>query len=71
MSDALKSNTTLTQLNLESKHKRNNIQMTSINNPHFSTFIKSTVNNIGDRGATSLSDALKSNTTLTKLNLWG
>ena len=43
--------------------------MTSINKPLFSFISKSTGNNIGDRGATSLSDALKSNTTLTQLDL--
>ena len=69
LSDALKSNTTLTELNLRSGHKRNNTQMTLVNNPLFSISIKSTVNNIGETGATSLSDALKSNTTLTELNL--
>ena len=68
LSDALKSNTTLTKLNLFSQHKRNNTQMTPINNPLFST-LKSTANNIGDTGATSLSDALRSNTTLTRLDL--
>ena len=67
---ALKSNTALTKLDLKSEHKRNNTQMASISNPLFSILIQSTDNNIGDAGATSLSDALKSNTTLTKLNLW-
>ena len=67
--DALKSNTTLTQLSLSCSHKRNNTRMASINNPLFSIFIKSTDNYIGDTGATSLSDALKSNTTLTELDL--
>ena len=37
----------------------------------FSNFIKPTDNNIGDTGAKALSDVLKSNTTLTKLNLSG
>ena len=36
---------------------------------HSFILIKSAVNEIGDRGATSLNDALKSNTTLTELNL--
>ena len=70
LSDALKSNTTLMKLNLWGNYKRNNTQMASINNPLFSILIKSTANNIGYIGATSLSDALKSNTTLTQLNLW-
>ena len=71
MSDALKSNTTLTALNLEGEHKRNNTQMISINNPLFSIHIKSIGNKIGETGTTSLSDALKSNTTLIELNLSG
>ena len=45
--------------------------MTSVNNPLFSILTKSTGNNIGDAGAKSLSDALKSNKTLTKLYLDG
>ena len=71
MSDALKSNTTLIQLDLRSKDKRNNTQMASINNPLFFILIKSTGNSIGESGEASLSDALKSNTTLTKLKLGG
>ena len=43
--------------------------MVSIYNSLFSILVKSTVNKIGDTGAISLSDALKSNATLTKLNL--
>ena len=43
--------------------------MTSINNSLFSFLFTSTVNNIGDTGATSLSESLKSNTTLTELDL--
>ena len=69
LSDALKSNTTLTKLVLIGEHKRNNTQMASINNQLFSIINKSTGNGIGDTGATSLSDALKSNTTLTQLSL--
>ena len=67
MSDALKSNTTLTKLDLSCEG--NNIQIVSVNNPLFSTY--KTVNDVQDIGATSLSDALKSSTTLTKLNLGG
>ena len=70
LSEELKSNTTITKLDLSREHKRNT-QITSINNPPFYILIKSTGNNIGEAGATSLSDALKSNTTLTKLNLSG
>ena len=69
MSDALKSNSALTQLDLSSEYKRNNAQMASINNSLFSILIKSIDNRIGDTGTASLSDALKSNTTLMKLNL--
>ena len=71
MSDVLKSNTTLAKLYLESEHKRNSTQMVSINNQHSFILIKSKDNNIGYTGAASLSEALKSNTTLTKLNLSG
>ena len=71
LSDVLKSNTTLIQLDLNREHKRNNTQMISISNSLFSFFTKSTDNWIGKRGATLLSDALKSNSTLTELNLRG
>ena len=67
LSDALKSNTTLTQLYFHGEDKRNNTQMTFNNNSPFSFLINSTGNNIGFRGAASLSDSLKSNTTLTVL----
>ena len=43
--------------------------MEFINKPLFSILIKSTVNYIGETGAASMSDALKSNTALTQLNL--
>ena len=44
--------------------------MTSINNSLFSFLFTSTDNKIGETGATSLGESLKSNTTLTTLNLW-
>ena len=69
LSEALKSNTTLTQLNLKGEDKRKKTQKTSINSSLFSILITSTANWIRDTGATSLSEALKSNTTLTELNL--
>ena len=69
MGDALKSNTTLTELYLDSEHKRNNTRMSSVNNSLFSILINSTGNNIYETGATSLSDALKSNTSLRDLDL--
>ena len=43
--------------------------MASINKQIFSVPIKSTGNKIGERGAKSMSEALKVNTTLTKLDL--
>ena len=71
LSEALKSNTTLTKLYLGCEDKRNNTQMASINNPLFSILIKSTANMIGGMGATSMSEALKSNTTLIAFDLIG
>ena len=71
MSESLKSNTTLTELNLESEDKRKETQKTSTNNSLYSFLFASTGNNIGDTGATSMSESLKSNTTLTKLDLSG
>ena len=70
LSDALKSNTTLTKLNLTGENKRNNTHKLHPSTIHsFSILIKSTGNVIGAPGATSLSDALKVNTTLTQLDL--
>ena len=69
MSDALKSNTTLTKLNLGGEYKRNSTQIASINNPLFSIHINSTGNGIGETGTTALSEVLKLNTTLTELYL--
>ena len=69
ISDALKTNTTLTELSLTCRYKRNNTEMASINNPLFSILVKTTVNEFRETGATSLSDALKINTTLTELTL--
>ena len=71
MSEALKSNSSLTELDLSGETKRNNTQMTSINNQLFFTLIKSTDNKIGNTGRASLSEALKSNTSLTELDLSG
>ena len=45
--------------------------MTSINNSLFSFLFTSTDNKTEGTGATSLSESLKSNTTLTELNLSG
>ena len=71
MSESLKSNTTLTKLNLESESKRKNAHKRHPSANHsFSILFTPTDNKIGDTGATSLSEALKSNTTLTELSLW-
>ena len=67
MSDALKLNTMIAKLGLRGEHKRNNTQMTFVNNLLFSILIKSTGNNIGETGRASFVDALKLNTTLTQL----
>ena len=69
MSEALKSNTTLKQLNLSSEDKIKKTQRHSSTIHSFSFLFTSTGNDIGESGATSLSEVLKSNTTLTKLNL--
>ena len=68
LSDALKTNTTLTQLNLYCEHKRNSTDNENTSTIHSSSInTKSTDNGIGETGATSMSDALKSNTALTQL----
>ena len=68
MSELLKSNTTLIELNLKGEDKRKKTQKTSINNSLF-YFFTSTENDIGSTGATSLSELLKSNTTITDVDL--
>ena len=69
LSDALRSNTALTELNLRGDDKRSNTQKAFTEKPLFSVRIKSTANNIGNTGAALLSEALKSNIALTKLDL--
>ena len=69
LSEALKSNTTLTELYLNGEDKRKAHKRQTSTTHSFSFIITSTGNKIGDRGATSLSESLKSNTTLTALNL--
>ena len=72
LSESLKSNRSLTKLYLGSKDKnKGDTQKTTINNSLFSLSFASTGNEIEDRGATSLSDSLKSNTTLAEFYLWG
>ena len=69
MSEALKSNTTLTALDLRCEERRHKRHPSAIHS--FSFLFASTDNNVGDTGATSLCEALKSNTTLTTLYLGG
>ena len=69
LSEALKSNTTLMELNMFSEHKRNNTQMASTNNQLFSNLIKSTGNNIRYAGTASLFDALEPSITFTEPHL--
>ena len=72
MCEALKSNTTLTELHLSGENKRKkDTPKTFINKSLVPFLFTSTDHEIGDTGATSLSEALKSNTTLTELNLGG
>ena len=53
----------------EWKQKKEDTQKISINKSLFSFLFAFTENYAGDKGATSLSELLKSNTTLTALNL--
>ena len=70
LSEALKLNTTLTALYLGSEDKRKKTHKRHPSTIHsFSFLFSSTGNNIGDTGATSLSESFKSNTTLTGLYL--
>ena len=70
MSESLKSNTTLTVLSLWSEDKRKKTHKRHPSTIHsFSFLFSSTGNDIGDTGATSLSESFKSNTTLTGLYL--
>ena len=72
LSEALKTNATLTELNLNGEDKRKKTLKRYPSTIHsFSFLFTSTGNTIGDTGAASLSEALKSNTTLIKLDLSG
>ena len=72
LSEALKSNTTLTELNLGGGDKRKKTHKRRPSTIHSFPFLfTSTDNNIGETETTSLSESLKSNTTLTELYLWG
>ena len=69
LSQALSRNTTLTFLNLRSKHKIKDQQKQFINNQLMFHCIKTTGNRIGDAGAESLGESLKKNVSLTQLDL--
>ena len=69
LSESLKLNAALAELGLWSEYKRRH---TNGIHHQFTLFLCiHKENDIGDTGATSLSESLKSNTTLTKLNLGG
>ena len=72
LSEALKSNTTLTKLNVISEDKRKKTHKRHPSTIHFFPILF-TLTDIGIeyRGATSLSESLKSNTTLAQLDLSG
>ena len=67
LSEALKSNTTLTKLDLSGEDKKHQKDILH----QFTSFLMQTGNDFRDTGITSLSEALKSNTTLTTLDLCG
>ena len=70
MSEALKSNTTLIELNLGGEDKRKKTHKWNPSTIHpFSFHNALTDNNLEDTGAESLSESLESNTTLTELDL--
>ena len=72
MSEALESNTTLTALDLSGEDKRKKTHKWHPSTIHYFSFLFTSSGNwFGERGTTSLSESLKSNTTLTKLNLSG
>ena len=51
------------------RQKKEDTQMKLVNKTLFPNLTTSTANKIGETGAASISEALKSNTTLTELNL--
>ena len=70
LSCALKSNSTLTGLDLGCENKKKqNTKVASINNLLYCFLIKSTVCRLEDTGAALFGDALKTNTTLKTLIL--
>ena len=71
LSEALKTNKTLTELNLTCEDKKRHLIGVNQQITFFSFLFSSTDNWIGVRGATTFSESLKTNTTLTKLYLGG
>ena len=69
LSDSLLINKTLTQLHLSRNSKE--INHFCKDNRSFCVFLYHLGNKFGEKGTKSLSDALKSNTTLTELDLDG
>ena len=69
LSESLKTNTTLTELYMDCDDKNTQRAYTNKQITFFFFFTALTGNDIGNTGTTSLSEALKSNTTLTKLSL--
>ena len=67
LGNALKKNRTLMILDLRGEDKKETTQMAFTNN--LPSLLILSGNKIGERGATSMSDALKTNTTLTELVL--
>ena len=65
--DALKTNTSLTQLDLSLTHNTNETTPHHITSHHL--ILSSTGNNIEPEGAKAIGEALKANTSLTKLDL--
>ena len=71
LSEPLKSNTTLTELSLYGEDKRKKTHKIHPSTIHYLFLSLLTENYIGSTGATSLSESLKSNTTLIQLDLSG
>ena len=71
LNEGLESNTTLNALNLEGEDKTKQHTKVFFNKVPLFMYFTFTGSSIRDTGATSLSESLKSNTTLTALNLCG
>ena len=69
LSEGLKINTTLTQLDLGGDDKNMKYRIMNTNRKRKNDNDNETDNNIGDAGAQYVSEVLKNNTTLTQLDL--